>query len=79
MRKNTSADVEFLNMITPRVGPANALSILKDAKNNAFIEMFKELGLTESKINEIMDKHLTKIAQKVQNLPVRSPIQFNKG
>ncbi len=66
----------FLNTVSSRVGPVNAMNLLKDARSNAFVEMFKKLGLSENEINEITNRHLQQISQNiVKTVPVVSPIQ----
>lgn len=64
-----------MNAITPRVGPLNAVNLLKDVQLGAFRELFKELGLSEEKITEVIDRHLQKTAQNVLNAPTPSPIR----
>ena len=65
----------FLQKTSPRIGPVNAMNMLKDAQLAAFRQLFTELGLTESHIDEIFESHLTKMAQNIMNMPVPSPIQ----
>jgi hypothetical protein len=65
----------FLNAVTPRVGPVNAVNLIKDAHLGAFRELFKELGLSDKKITEVIDRHLQQTAQNVLKTPTPSPIQ----
>ena len=68
--------LEFLNTVTPRVGPANAVGLLKDAHFSAFKQLFVEAGLKSERVDEVVHLHLTQTAQNIlKNVPVPSPIQ----
>lgn len=68
----------FLQAVTPRVGPVNAVGLAKDAHLSAFVELFKELGLSQQKITEVIERHLKKTAQDILNVPTPSPFQISK-
>ena len=74
---NLPKEIEiFLEKVSSRIGPANAINLLKDARINAMLEMFKDLGLSDQKINEITNRHLQQVSDDiVTKVPVLSPIQ----
>ncbi len=65
--------LEFLNKVTPRIGPANAINLLKDAHLTAFRQLFVEAGVSEKRVQEIIDGALQKTAQNILEMPVPSP------
>lgn len=69
----------FLNTLTPRVGPANAMNLMKDVQLGAYKDLFIKLGVSKEEIEEVINKHLKEIAQKVlSSVPVPSPFQIRK-
>ena len=64
-----------MNAVTPRVGPANAIGLMKDANLAAFRQLFIELGISEAHVEEVIKTHLTKTAQNILKMPMPSPIQ----
>ncbi len=75
MEKRPEAILAFLNSVTPRIGPANALGLAKDAHMNAIFEMLKGLGVSSNTIDTAIERHLKQTAQNVLQTPVLSPIQ----
>ena len=67
--------LEFLNLVTSRIGPANATGLLKDAHIQAFLTLFKELGVSEQHFQEVLDVKLKEIAQNIKKMPVPSPFK----
>ncbi len=65
---------EFLNKVSPRIGPVNAIGLLRDAQLTVFRQLFNELGITNERMNEAVKSHLMKTAQDILNMPVPSPI-----
>ncbi len=68
----------FLNEVTPRVGPANAVSLARDAHSSAYLALFKKLGLSEEDIATEINTQLAKMAQNIKMMPTPSPIQVNR-
>lgn len=66
----------FLNKVTPRIGPVNAINLLRDTRANALQEMIQKLGMPIEQIEEINNRHMNQQADNiVKNVPVVSPIQ----
>lgn len=65
----------FLQQVSPRIGPANAVNMLKDVHLQAYRQLFIELGVSEAHITEVIDAQLSKMAQNILKMPVPSPIQ----
>ena len=77
MKEDTN--LTFLNAITPRVGPGNAISLMRDSYVSAFMELILDLGITKDKADSVVKKHLEKTVQNVNlQVPVRSPFQVNR-
>lgn len=65
----------FLNAVTPRVGPVNAIALLKDVRTNAILDVLKELGASQESIDNAMEKRIQETAQNIQKMPMPSPYQ----
>jgi len=63
----------FLNTVTPRLGPANAINLLKDAHIVAFRELFETAGVPKQKVDETIERHIQQMAQNVLKTPTPSP------
>ena len=75
MTEKESVDL-FLNKVSSRIGPANAIGLLQDARLNALYEMVRKLGLSEEDIKAINDKHLEQVSSDIiSKVPILSPIQ----
>lgn len=81
MQVQTQQDpiLTFLQQVTPKVGPANAVSMIRDAQLEAFRKLFLEMGITEAHINEVVNASLVKVANDILKMPVASPVQINKS
>lgn len=75
--KQADPVLTFLNAVTPRVGPANAIGLLKDVQLAAVIDILKsKLGVSQETIDKTVEAHMKKTAQDVvKSTPVPSPIQ----
>jgi len=68
--------ISFLNAMTPRVGPVNAIGLLKDAQLNAFREILVNvLKVPADVVEQTVKRHLKQTAQGILQAPVPSPIQ----
>ncbi len=69
-------DVEFMNWVTPRVGPVNAVNFAHSARINAVVEVLIEKGLVTK---EEMEAKLAEVFEKIKSqcaaMPVVSPMQ----
>lgn len=69
-------DVQFLNWITPRIGPVNAINAAHSAKTNALVELLIEKGFCSRKeVEEKYSAEFQKIQKQILSMPVVSPIQ----
>lgn len=75
MNQSQDKVLVFLQQVTPRVGPANAMGLLKDTHLQAFRKLFVELGMTEKHIEEVVESCMNETAQNILKMPVPSPIQ----
>ncbi|MCR4276380.1 MAG: hypothetical protein NUV90_03280 [Candidatus Parcubacteria bacterium] len=58
--------IEFMSSIAMRLGPANAIGLLKDAQLTALRRILvEELGVSDEKIEKIMEREMKKTAQNV--------------
>ena len=73
--QNQDVILTFLNAVTPRVGPVNAVGLIKDTHIGAVLDLLKELGVSQEKIDATIERYLKQTAQNVMNTPVPSPIQ----
>jgi hypothetical protein len=71
---------EFINSVAQRIGPANAIGLLKDAQINALRKVLvNELGVADEKIEKEMQHQLKETAQNIIKMSVPSPLQFLKS
>ena len=75
----TDSNLEFLQAVTSRVGPVNAVGLMKDATINAFRQLFSEIGIPKERVDKVINHHLQKTAQTVMSMPSPSPYPRQMG
>lgn len=71
-----TTEIAFLNLVTPRVGPVNAINAVHAARINALCALLVSKGLvTQQELNKAIGENLDKVSTQMLALAVPSPMQ----